>query len=150
MSARAIAEWNPLRRVVVRPPGMEAFFGLLEPYSSLYERVFSLSRARREHEELVETLRSGFGVTVQNLDQLLLQGAARRPEIAKELFDWVLRTVLFQGPGARRARREFAESVRLLDSEMLVQSLVLSPSLSFVRGRGTRSVSSYTTLRMPL
>jgi arginine deiminase len=98
----------------------------------------------------VETLRSGFGVTVQNLDQLLLQGAARRPEIAKELFDWVLRTVLFQGPGARRARREFAESVRLLDSEMLVQSLVLSPSLSFVRGRGTRSVSSYTTLRMPL
>ena len=150
MTARAIAEWHPLRRVVVRPPGTEAFFGLLEPYSSLYERVFSLSRARREHEELTETLRTGFGVRVENLDQLILQGAGRHKDIADELIDRVLRTVTFTGPGAARARKEFRNTVSVLDPEQLIQTLILAPALRFERGRGARSVSSYTTLRVPL
>ena len=150
MTARAIAEWHPLRRAVVRAPGMEAFFGLFEPYSSLYERVFSLARARREHEELAETLRSSFGVQVQVLDRILIEAAGRRPEIADELFDRVARTVEFSGPGAKRARREFRGTIRGLDPEQLVQALILAPSLRFQRGRGTRSVSSYTTLKVPL
>lgn len=150
MTARALAEWHPLRRVVVRPPGMEAFFGLLEPYTSLYERVFSLSRARREHEELVETLRSGFGVQVALLDQLLLQAAGRHADVARELARRVVETVTFHGPGARRARREFHETVRLLDGDQLIQVLILAPQLRFQRGHGARSVSSFTTLRVPL
>ncbi|MCI4330230.1 MAG: arginine deiminase family protein [Thermoplasmata archaeon] len=150
MTAGAIAEWHPLRRVVVRPPGMEAFFGLLEPYTSLYERVFSLQKARREHEELVETLRTGFGVHVQLLDQLLLQAAGRHKAVATELIDRVVETVTFGGPGAARARREFRETARHLDGEQLIQTLILAPSLRFERGRGARSVSSYTTLHVPL
>jgi arginine deiminase len=129
---------------------MEAFFGLLEPYTSLYERVFSLSKARREHEELVETLRTGFGVQVQNLDQVLLQAAGRHAEVAQELADKVLATVSFRGPGAGRARTAFQETVKLLDGEQLIQILVLAPALAFERGHGARSVSSYTTLRVPL
>lgn len=150
MTARAFAEWHSLRRVVVRPPGMEAFFGLLEPYSSLYERVFSLSRARREHQELVETLHTGFGVQVQNLDQLILQAAGRHPAVARELVDRVVRTVSFTGPGSERAKREFRETARRLDGDQLIQTLILAPSLRFERGHGTRSVSSFTTLRVPL
>lgn len=150
MTARVIAEWHPLRRVVVRPPGMEAFFGLLEPYTSLYERVFSLQRARREHEELVDTLRNRFGVQVQLLDQLLLQAAGRHPAVGEELVDRVVRTVTFGGPGAARAQREFRETARHLDGEQLIQTLILAPSIRFERGRGARSVSSYTTLRVPL
>src|SRR4029077_19630837 len=115
MTARALAEWHPLRRVVVRTPGLEAFFGLLTPYSSLYERVFSLSKARREHEELVEVLRSGFGVQVQQLDQLLLHAAGRHPSVAEELRERVAAAVSFQGPGAGRAEREFREASRSLD-----------------------------------
>jgi arginine deiminase len=134
----------------MRPPGIEAFLGLLEPYSNLYERVFSLSKARREHEELVETLRSNFGVQVQNLDQLLLQAAGRLPEVAQELFDRVLRTVVFAGTGSDRARREFKSTVRLLDGDQLIQILVLAPSIRLERGRGSRSVSPFTTLRVPL
>jgi arginine deiminase len=129
---------------------MEAFFGLLEPYSNLYERVFSLSRARKEHEELSETLRSGFGVRVQNLDQMLLEAAGRRPQVAQTLFDEVIRTVVFSGPGGDRARREFRSTIRSLDGEQLIQTLVLSPSIRFERGRGARSVSSFLTLRVPL
>lgn len=150
MTARALAEWHPLRRVAARPPGLEAFFGLLEPYASLYERVFSLEKARREHAELLQTLRTGFGVQVQNLDEMLLQAAGRRPEVAEELAERVIATVRFQGPGADRARREFRETVGLLDREQLVQTLALSPTIRFERGRGARSVSSFTTLRGPL
>lgn len=150
MTARALAEWHPLRRVVVRSPGLEAFFGLLEPYSSLYERVFSLARARREHDELVETLRTGFGVQVTSLDQILLQAAGRHRAISQELVDRVLATVAFHGPGARRAHREFQETVRWLDGEQLIQTLILAPELRFERRRGARSVASYTTLRVPL
>jgi arginine deiminase len=150
MAARALAEWHPLRRVVVRSPGLEAFFGLLEPYSSLYERVFSLSRARREHDELVETLRTGFGVQVSTLDQILLQAAGRYRSVSEELVDRVVRTVTFHGPGARRARREFRDTVRWLDGEQLIQTLVLAPELRFERRRGARSVAAFTTLRVPL
>ncbi len=150
MTARARAEWHPLRRVVVRAPQIEAFFGLLEPYASLYERVFSLRRARREHEDLAETLRTHFGVNVQYLDQMLLEAAGRRPEVADELVRRATDRVAFRGPGAGRARREFRESVRLLDREQLVETMVLSPEVRFVRARGTRSVRSNTTLRQPL
>jgi arginine deiminase len=150
VTARALAEWHPLRRVAVRSPGLEAFFGLLEPYTSLYERVFSLAKARREHEELVHTLRTGFGVQVSYLDEMLLQSAGRHPAVARELTDRVVANVAFQGPGSDRARREFRENVQLLDREQLLQTLVLSPSLRFVRSRGTRSVASFTTLRVPL
>ncbi|HKS60032.1 MAG TPA: arginine deiminase family protein [Thermoplasmata archaeon] len=150
MTARAIAEWHPLRRVVVRPPGLEAFFGLLEPYSSLYERVFSLQKARKEHEDLIETLRTGFGVHVQLLDQLLLQAAGRHREVFEQLVERVIHTVTFQGPGARRARRDFSETVRLLDGDQLVQTLILAPRLRFEKGHGARSVSAFTTLQVPL
>jgi arginine deiminase len=129
---------------------MEAFFGLLEPYASLYERVFSLSGARHEHQELVDTLRSGFGVHVDDLDQLLLQAAGRHPQVAEELRDRVVATVGFTGPGSAKARTRFLDTVRRLDGEQLVQILTLAPSLRFERGRGSRSVASFTTLRVPL
>ncbi|MCI4322807.1 MAG: arginine deiminase family protein [Thermoplasmata archaeon] len=150
MTARVTAEWNPLRRVVVRSPGMEAFFGLLEPYAALYERVFSLAKARKEHEELVETLRTGFGVHVAYLDQILLQAAGRQTHVAEELVERVLATVAFRGPTAARARREFRQSIRSLDREQLIETLVLSPEFRFEQGRGPRSVESYATLRQPL
>jgi arginine deiminase len=149
-SASVRAEWGPLRRVVVRRPGLEVFFGLLEPYSSLYERVFSLARARREHDELVETLRRGFGVEVRYLDEILLEGAGRDPSLSEELLRRALQTVQFVGPGARRARREFAENLPLLDRDQLLEVLTLSPSITLVRKKGARSVLPFTTLRVPL
>ncbi|MDE1820573.1 MAG: amidinotransferase [Euryarchaeota archaeon] len=144
------AEWQPLRRVVVRRPGMETFFGLLEPFSSLYERVFSLEKARREHDELVETLRRGFGVHVQYLDEILLEAAGRDPEFYKELVDRAMSTMQFAGAGARRARREFALNLQLLDREQLIQVLALAPMITFVKKKGARSILPFTTLRVPL
>ena len=48
----ARAEWDPLREVLVHRPGVEMFFGLLEPYSFLYEEAFSLTGAIAEHRAL--------------------------------------------------------------------------------------------------
>jgi len=148
--AVARSEWAPLRRVVVRRPGLEVFFGLLEPYSSLYERVFSLEKARREHDELVQTLRRGFGVEVLYLEEILLEGAGRDPSLAEEILRRVLATVQFVGPGARRARQEFAENLPLLDRDQLLEILTLSPSLTLVRKKGTRNILPFTTLKVPL
>jgi arginine deiminase len=148
--ARILAEWHTLRRVVVRRPGLEAFFGLLDPYSSLYERGFSLERARREHDELVETLRRGYGVTVHYLDELLLEAAGRDPEVFQELARRAQTTLQFTGPGARRARQEFHRNLSLLDREQLFNILTLSPSISLQKGKGTRNIVPHTTLRVPL
>jgi len=89
-------------------------------------------------------------VQVTPLDQVLLQAAGRHPAVARELVDRVVATVAFRGPGADRARREFKQTVRWLDGDQLIQTLVVSPEIRFKRGRGARSVSSYTTLRVPL
>ena len=61
MAAGVRAEWERLRAVAVHRPGIEMFFGLLEPYAALYERAFSRYEARREHDALQRTLREEFG-----------------------------------------------------------------------------------------
>ena len=65
---------------------------------------------------------------------MLLEAAGRRPQVAQTLFDEVIRTVVFSGPGGDRARREFRSTIRSLDGEQLIQTLVLSPSIRFERG----------------
>ncbi len=148
--ARAVAEWGPLKRVVVRRPGIEALFGLLEPFSSLYERVFSLERAVREHDDLVKTLRREFGVNVEYLDELILEAAGRSREVYEELAHRATVSMQYSGHGAGRARREFLENLPLLERDVLLQILVLSPSIDFVKRKGTRSIMPFTTLRVPL
>ncbi|MGI0053386.1 MAG: arginine deiminase family protein [Thermoplasmata archaeon] len=150
MTPRARAEWHPLRRVALRAPQIEAFFGLLEPYAALYERVFSLAGARREHARLAEVLRADLGVRVEDLDGLLARSAAARPSVARELIDRATSAVKFRGPGATRARREFNETLRGLDLEQVIETLVLRPEFRFLRSRGARAIRSYPTLREPL
>ena len=64
MIGKIKAEWDHLKKIVVHRPGMEMFFGLLEPYSSLYERAFSRSAARREHEMLEMILQAAAAITL--------------------------------------------------------------------------------------
>ncbi len=148
--AKAVAEWGQLRRVVVRRPGIEALFGLLEPFSALYERVFSLERAVREHDDLVKTLRRDFGVNVEYLDEIIMEAAGRSHDVYEELAQWTTQALQFTGYGAGRARRHFLENLPLLERDVLLQILVLAPSINFVKRKGTRSIMPFTTLRVPL
>ncbi|MBB5254733.1 arginine deiminase family protein [Sulfurisphaera ohwakuensis] len=69
MSARA--EWEKLREVVVHKPGYEVLFALLNPSQFLFERPFSLTKARREHDKLRKTLEKE-GVRVHRLKGVII------------------------------------------------------------------------------
>ncbi|BCU69561.1 arginine deiminase family protein [Stygiolobus caldivivus] len=76
MKAIARAEWEPLRRVALHKPGLEVFFGLLSPQHSLYKKRFDFMRARREYEELIDTLQ-GEGVKIYRVLKSIIRKATQ-------------------------------------------------------------------------
>ena len=85
MTVKINAEWDRLKRVAVHTPGMEMYFGLLDPYSSLYERAFSQSDALREHELLLYTLKHEFKVDVIPLKDTIVDHAEKSKVIQREV-----------------------------------------------------------------
>ena len=87
------AEWDRLNRIVVHRPGIEMFLGLLEPYASLYERVFNRHEATREHEFMEHILKYHFGIDVIRLGDVIETEADKNPEIREKLIDLARNTV---------------------------------------------------------
>ena len=85
METRIKAEWDRLRTVAIHRSGMEMFFGLLEPYASLYERAFSQNGAIREHERLEHVLKHEFQVDVIRMREKLVEAAERNSDIHDRL-----------------------------------------------------------------
>jgi len=142
MAARVRAEWEPLRKVAVHRPGIEMFFGLLEPYAALYERAFSRYEARREHDVLTRTLREKFGVRVLHLKETVLDAADRDPAVRRRLVDRAHATVTLRG-GRREvaeARRSMEQNADALDSLHFFTLLLLNPVLEVGSGRPRRGV----------
>ncbi|BBL67192.1 amidinotransferase [Methanoculleus chikugoensis] len=137
MAAGVRAEWERLRTVAVHRPGIEMFFGLLEPYAALYERAFSRYEARREHDSLQRTLGEEFGVRVLRLKETILDAADRDPAVRRRLVDWAHETVAVRG-GRREvaeARRSMEQNADALDSLHFFTLLLLNPIID-VGGRG--------------
>jgi arginine deiminase len=152
MQARCRAEWNTLREVVVHRPGIEMFFGLLEPYSSLYERAFSRYEARMEHERLEHTLRHEFNVNVIRLKADLLEAADRMPEIREKLIRMADDSLNFSGSETeiRLAKKEWVSNAKVLDSGHFFNILLLRPLVDIRNETGDRSISLSVTERQPL
>jgi arginine deiminase len=152
MNTRAKAEWDPLRTVVVHRPGIEVFFGLLEPYASLYERAFSRYEARMEHERLEHILRQEFKLEVLRLKDTLLQEADRRPEIREQLIHNARDLLSFEGEKAQveQAWKEFEANSRVLDSGHFFNIMLLNPHIDLKKGRGARAVRLHITEDVPL
>ncbi|NLM28911.1 MAG: amidinotransferase [Methanomicrobiales archaeon] len=131
MTARVQAEWERLRRVAVHRPGIEMFFGLLDPHAALYERAFSRYEARREHERLEYTLREEFGVRVLRLKETILDTADRDPAVRRRLIEQAHEAVTIRGEGeeVEAARRSMEENADALDSQHFFTLLLLSPVL---------------------
>jgi len=104
MTATVRAEWERLRRVAVHRPGIEMFFGLLDPHAALYERAFNRYEARREHERLEYTLREEFGVRVLRLKETILMPPTATRSCAGDSLIWRMRPSP-SGVGVRRWRR---------------------------------------------
>jgi len=152
MTAGVKAEWDPLRRVVLHRPGMEMFFGLLEPYASLYERAFSRFGARKEHERLEYILRYEFNVDVLFLKQTILDRADRNEKVRERLVDLAYHSLHFGGDpeGAALARKDMERNTPLLDSGHFFNILLLTPDIEIRAGEGIRAIHLNITEREPL
>ncbi|NLA39642.1 MAG: amidinotransferase [Methanomicrobiales archaeon] len=123
------AEWERLRKVAIHRPGIEMFFGLLEPYAALYERAFSRYEARREHESLEQSLEEEFGVRVLRLKETIIDAADRDPAVRRRLVDWAHETVVIRGERREvaEARRSMEQNADALDSQHFFTLLLLNP-----------------------
>ena len=152
MLGKIKAEWNSLKKVVVHRPGIEMFFGLLEPYGSLYERAFSRSGARREHEFLEVILKKEFEVDVYRLKQTIIEAADKRPAVKKALVDLARETMDYSGDekSVFRAKEEFEKNIKYLDTSHFFNILLINPAINFVVEKGSRNVQLNITKRQPL
>ncbi len=150
-AASARAEWDPLVEVLIHRPGVEMFFGLLEPYAFLYERAFRAAEASAEHARLEQALRRE-GVRVRRLVHLALEIGARQPALIARVRQQVLRVVRYAGPRSMvdasyaALRRNLAE----FDGETLFNILLLRPSVHLARRAGTRVIFPRVELDTPL
>ncbi|MFZ0698660.1 MAG: arginine deiminase family protein [Thermoplasmata archaeon] len=151
MTNHARAEWNPLREVLIHRPGIEMFFGLMEPYSFLYERAFSIDEAVFEHTTLEHALIEA-GVRVRRLKRFAVEVGARHPELVEEVRTRAEEIVRYSGPKemVERSRRALRRNLDSFDAETLFNILLLRPSVVLQRHPGTRVILPRVDLDCPL
>jgi arginine deiminase len=147
----ARAEWDTLREVLIHRPGVEMFFGLMEPYSFLYERAFRIDEATYEHATLEHVLAEE-RVVVRHLIHLAIEVAARNPELLERIRRQAVGLVRYSGPREMvdRARRAFRQNLDRFDGETLFNILLLRPSIHLERHPGHRVILPQVRLDTPL
>ena len=97
MTVKIKAEWDRLKKVAVHTPGMEMFFGLLDPFASLYERAFSQRDALKEHEVLQYTLKHDFNVKVLPIKDTIVDISLKKPSMKVKLVELTKKSIQFNG-----------------------------------------------------
>jgi arginine deiminase len=151
MDSSVRAEWDTLKEVLIHRPGIEMFFGLMAPFSFLYERAFSMDEAIYEHKELEHALSSA-GVRVHRLKRLAVNFAKENPGLLERAREYAVGIVTFSGPTDQvtKARRAFKESVTDLDAETIFNILLLRPSIALEEKTGVRAILPRVKLDVPL
>lgn len=146
------AEWDPLRKLVMHRPGMEMFLGLIEPYSSLYERAFSKTKAIHEHEHLQRIFEKEFGVEVKLLKDTIIDAANQKPAIKNALIEMAKQSMEYIGDDkdVERAKKAFEENIKYLDTEHFFNLLLINPSIKLKSDEGERNVELNIIDRQPL
>ncbi len=152
MKSRIKAEWDRLRTIAIHRPGMEMFFGLLEPYASLYERAFSQNGAIREHERLEHVLQHEFQVNVIRLRERIIETAERNTEVHDKLVDAAYNTIDVTGTKSdvKLAREELSKNKGILDPSHFLNVLLLNPQIELESQKGARVIHLNITERQPL
>ncbi|MGC8537765.1 MAG: arginine deiminase family protein [Candidatus Micrarchaeia archaeon] len=117
---------------MVHKPGMEMFFGLLNPKASLYERPFSRYKARREHDSLVEALKEKFKVNARRLDSEILSAADAHTKIRAELQSIAINSIKWSGSKeqVKLAKSYIASHAQYYDSNHFLDILIMRPTLN--------------------
>lgn len=149
--SRARAEWDRLQEVLIHRPGVEMFFGLMEPYSFLYERAFRIDEATYEHGTLEHVLAEE-GVRVRHLIHLAIEVGSHHPELLEQVREHALRLVQYTGPKemVERARSALRQNLDRFDGETLFNILLLRPSVHLERHPGARVILPQVRLDTPL
>jgi Arginine deiminase len=146
------AEWHRLREAVVHRPGIEMFFGLLEPSSFLYDRFFSMDEAVFEHKGLEHTL-SKIGVEVKRLKSLFIDALRKKESARAQVAKKVSTLIKYVGFSAESAKKSFLEALDSMDPETLFNLLLLNPTVE-TRARkseeGKRVIYPFVKLGVPL
>jgi arginine deiminase len=152
MDTRIRAEWDTLRTLAIHRSGMEMFFGLLEPYASLYERAFSQNGAIREHERLEHVLKHEFRVNVFRMREKIMEAAERDSVIREKLVSIAHKTIGVVGDkkDVELARTELEKNKDILDSGHYFDVLLLNPQIEMESEKGTRMIHLNVTERQPL
>lgn len=152
MDTRIKAEWDRLRSVAIHQSGIEMFFGLLEPYASLFDHAFSQKGAMKEHEHLEEVLRHEFHVNVIQMKDEIIKAADRHPDIRDRLIAAAYDVVSISGDSSdiKLARDELEKNRELLDADHFFDILLLNPQIELEHDKGTRMIHLNMTERQPL
>jgi arginine deiminase len=152
MDGKIKAEWEPLKKVFIHRPGIEMFFGLLDPASSLYERAFSRDGAIKEHEMLENVLKKEFKVEVFKLKDTILKAADERPEIRKRLIEMARESIAGgeEEIASKKVLKEFDQNVKYLDSEHFFNILLLNPGIDYQVSGGYRNIKLNILGKLPL
>jgi arginine deiminase len=151
MSVRA--EWHKLREAALHRPGVEMFMGLLEPYSFLYDRFFSMNEAVFEHRGLEHALVKA-GVSVKRLKPAFMDVVDKSKDSRHTVVKQVLKTVRYLGSSAQSGKAYLQRVVEGMDSETLFNILLLSPTVETrakkAGSKEQRLIYPYVTLEVPL
>lgn len=152
MGAKVKAEWGHLRKVAVHTPGIEMFFGLLDPYASLYERAFSYSDAIKEHELLRYTLKHEFKVDVFSLKETIITNSVKEPTFRKKLIRLAESSISFKGDEkeVKLAQKEMDNHRKKLDSEFFFNTILLNPCVMLEPRKTDLMIKLHVTQREPL
>ena len=69
----AKAEWHPAKKIIMHTPGDEFFMGVIHPAAALFEKTFSLKKAKKEHLDYIKGLNKR-GVEIITIVDTLLKG----------------------------------------------------------------------------
>ena len=152
MEGRIEAEWDKLRKVIVHKPGIEMFFGLLDPHASLYERAFSQNAALKDHDRLVYALQDQFGVEVEYLLEKIKEYADKDGKAKEIIVDAALEKIDFVGDSkeGETARKELKENIDTYDIDYFLNIIMLMPRMVLRESKGIEAIHINVTERDPL
>ncbi|MEM0154698.1 MAG: arginine deiminase family protein, partial [Methanothrix sp.] len=152
MEGRINAEWDRLNKVVVHRPGMEMFFGLLDPEPSLYERAFNQSVAQSEHDRLVAALHEEFGVNVKTLTGIIKSHAKSDHKAKEMVVDAALKRIDFVGSSKEKSQaiENLRANIDVFDLDYFLNIIMLMPRIVLKGSKGIEAIHINVTERDPL
>ena len=152
MKAKINAEWDHLSKVAVHSPGIEMYFGLLDPFASLYERSFSMKDALKEHELLTYTLKHEFKIDIIPLKETIIEQADKSIPIHEKLINLAFKNLHYTGGITEidRAKEEAEKNKKILDSNYYFNTILLNPNVELKSSTGTRMIHLHVTENEPL